>query len=489
MFAAPDLILRLLDSRFERRTCLVIGDVMLDRYLWGEVSRISPEAPVPVLRVKRHSVNLGGAGNVARNLAELGLFATLIGVVGDDVEASLLRQTCAGGGMDLSSLHVISGRPTITKTRIVGAHQQMLRLDVEDTSPLPGSAEEAIIVAAEARIAGGAAAVFLSDYGKGVVSERVARAVIMAAQARHVPVLVDPKGVDYAKYAGATTVTPNLSELAAATAVDREDLDKLIAAGGEMRKRLGLDFLTFTRGEHGITVIEADHVTHIPAQAQDVFDVSGAGDSCIAVLGACLACGVHPVDATRLANLAGGIVVGKVGTVPVTLAELRDRTMAAPEIGYAGKVRTREQAAIACEAWRRRGQKVVFTNGCFDILHAGHVHMLEEARRAGDRLVVGLNADDSVRRLKGENRPVNNQADRASLLAALASVDAVVVFGEDTPLELIKTLKPDALVKGADYSEDQIVGAAEVRSWGGTIVRAQLLEGRSTTGTIGKMKG
>ena len=487
MFADPAAVLDRVRGGFRAARILVVGDAMLDRYLWGEVSRISPEAPVPVVRLTRRSAVAGGAANVAANLAALGCRARLVAAVGDDGARGELAGLLAGQGI-ADGLVAVPRFPTIVKTRVLGGHQQMVRIDEEEPRALDDAAREPLIAAAVAAVAD-SDAVILSDYAKGVLAGRTAPAIIAAARAKGIPVLVDPKGTAWDRYRDATTITPNTGELAAVAGIPANDHDGLLAAGRGLRERLGLQALTFTRGEHGISLIAADRTVSVPAQAREVFDVSGAGDTVIATMAAGLAAGLGLEDAMRLANTAAGIVVGKVGTVPIHGAELEAELVRLGGGEPAGKVLERAACARQVAAWRAAGEQVVFTNGCFDILHAGHIQALETARRQGDRLVVGLNSDDSVRRLKGPARPVNGGDDRATVLAALSCVDAVVEFGEDTPLDLICAVKPTVLVKGADYREDQVVGGAEVKSWGGKVVLVPLLPGRSTTATIERAKG
>ncbi|HAT10206.1 MAG TPA: bifunctional heptose 7-phosphate kinase/heptose 1-phosphate adenyltransferase [Planctomycetes bacterium] len=482
MFSDADAVLALVRAGFRGKRVLVVGDAMLDRYLWGEVSRISPEAPVPVVRLTRRSATAGGAANVAANLARLGCTASLCAAVGADAGRDELAAMLQAQGVDPGLLTVVPGFPTIVKTRVLGGHQQVVRIDEEEPRKLDAVAVAPLASTAAAAVASHDA-VILSDYAKGVVQPAVAQAVIAAARAKGIPVLVDPKGADWAKYQGATTVTPNTGELATATGIPAHDYERMVSAGAVLRDRLGLAFLTFTRGEHGITLI-GERTTSVPAQAREVFDVSGAGDTVIATMAAAIAGGLSPEDAMRLANAAAGIVVGKVGTVPIERAELEHELIRLIAAEPEGKVRSWSEATSQIARWKAAGEEVVFTNGCFDILHAGHCQILEQSRRVGDRLVVGLNADDSVRRLKGPTRPVNPQEDRAAVLAALACVDLVVLFDQDTPLELITTLRPDVLVKGQDYREDQVVGGPEVKSWGGRVALLPLLPGRSTTNTI-----
>ncbi len=494
MFSDLAALRTLVAGGFAGARVLVVGDLMVDCHVRGEVARISPEAPVPVVRVTGRSWTPGGAANVAANLADLGVAVEVAGFTGADEGRARLLELLGARGIGSAALVAAAGQTTTVKTRIIGGHQQMLRIDDERAGAPAAGDQQALLAAIDGAFARAPAAVVISDYAKGVCGAATCSAVIAAARARGIPVLVDPKGADFAKYAGATTITPNTGELAVATGVPAGDHEGLVRAGQALRARLGIPFLTFTRGEHGISLVEPDAVHHVPAAAREVFDVSGAGDTVIAVLAACIAArgtGTTPtaLDAVRLANLAAGVVVAKVGTVPIHRDELLALLATGPGLAHLGKVLARTDAAERCRQWRAAGDKVVFTNGCFDVLHAGHVSLLEQARAAGDRLVVGLNSDASVRGLKGPGRPVNSGGDRSQVLAALAAVDAVVEFGEATPLELILALRPDVLVKGADYRVDQVVGGAEVQSWGGRVALIGLVPGRSTTATIARLAG
>jgi D-beta-D-heptose 7-phosphate kinase/D-beta-D-heptose 1-phosphate adenosyltransferase len=471
-------------------TVLVIGDLMLDRYLWGEVERISPEAPVPVVRLSRETERLGGAGNVAANLAGLGVRAVLAGFVGDDVNGARMQTLLQESGIDATGLESSTVRSTITKTRVIGGHQQMLRIDREEPTPYP-EAEQAALLARVLAVftAQSPRAVILSDYAKGVLSPALCRAVIDAARARGVPVLVDPKGRDYAKYAGATTLTPNKKEAAEACGVPLRDSAAVLAGAAQLGAELGLDFMTVTRGEEGISLIDAQGVEHLPATARQVFDVSGAGDTVIATFAAGLMAGLPRHDACRLANLAAGIVVGQVGTVPISREELLHALEVEEAVEQADKVCGLDTLLRRVRAWKAEGARIVFTNGCFDLLHAGHVTYLEAAARQGDRLVVGLNTDRSVSALKGPSRPVIHEQDRARVLAALESVDAVVLFDTDTPIDMIRAVRPDVLVKGSDYTEAQVVGAEDVKGWGGRVALIDFLPGRSSTTIMNRIAG
>lgn len=466
---------------------LVIGDLMLDRYLWGEVERISPEAPVPVVLLKNETECAGGAANVAANLAGLNIATRLVGFIGDDGNGIHLKRAITELGVDAGGLVKAERHPTIAKTRILGGHQQMMRLDQEDRAQYSAADMQNLLSAVTRQLAERPAVVVLSDYAKGVLTPQLCRAVISAARKLNIPVLVDPKGRDYTKYRGATALTPNKREAAEACGVSLHDNDALLTAAARMREDLALDFLALTRGEEGVSLIEQGHSLHIPATAKQVFDVSGAGDTVISTLAAGLIAGLERKEALHLANLAAGVVVGKVGTAPIKQAELLHELTVEDSTQQADKVCELDALLARVASWRGAGQKIVFTNGCFDLLHAGHVTYLEGARKLGDRLIIGLNTDRSVSALKGPSRPVIHEADRARVLAALESVDAVVLFDEDTPLDLIRAIKPDVLAKGSDYTEDQVVGGTDVKSWGGRVALVDLVPGRSTSKIIGKL--
>jgi D-beta-D-heptose 7-phosphate kinase/D-beta-D-heptose 1-phosphate adenosyltransferase len=483
---------RLLDAvrnkfRAKDAWALVIGDLMLDRYMIGEVERISPEAPVPVVLLRQQYDRVGGAANVAANLAKLGVATRIAGVTGNDAVGRTLIAMMAENGIDSPAILQSTQRPTTTKTRVLGGHQQMMRLDQESHAPLSADETQEILALILREIEQHPAVVILSDYAKGVLSTALCEQVIQRCRQSKITVLVDPKGPDYSKYRGATALTPNKRETADACKVDVRDNAALLAAATQLRQTLELDFLAMTRGEEGISLIEAAQTRHIAATAKQVFDVSGAGDTVIATLAAGLIGGLSTIDALHLANIAAGIVVGKVGTVPTTYEELLHELIAQGSTAQVNKIHDLHSLQAQVDAWRASGQKIVFTNGCFDLLHAGHVTYLEAARKMGDRLVLGLNTDESVRTLKGPTRPVIHEADRARVLAGLEAIDAVILFGEDTPLELIKAVKPDVLVKGSDYSEDQVVGGKEVKSWGGRVALVDVVPGRSTSNLIEKL--
>lgn len=464
---------------------LIIGDVMLDRYLMGEVNRISPEAPVPVVLIKHEEQRAGGASNVAANLALLGINTHIIGLIGEDDAGRNLVQLMQNNGIATQDMVQTKQRPTIAKTRILGGHQQMMRLDQEVTSALSVEETKHISQHIMQALDKKPSVVILSDYAKGLLTTEICQQVIQYCRQHQILVLVDPKGKDYSKYQSASALTPNKKETAEACGTSLSD-PALIEKATQLKQCLQLDFLAVTRGEEGITLIdEAEH--HLSATAKQVFDVSGAGDTVIATLAAGLMHGLSTLDSLSLANTAAGVVVGKVGTVPITRAELISALEEAQGSEQAHKVCDLAQLSARVAVWKQQGQKIVFTNGCFDLLHAGHVTYLEAAKKRGDKLILGLNTDRSVSALKGPTRPVVNQQDRARVLAALASVDAVILFDEDTPLNLINALKPNIIAKGSDYTADQVVGGKEVMSWGGEIALIDLVEGRSTSNIIKKM--
>jgi len=468
-----------------KQHALVIGDVMLDRYLIGDVSRISPEAPVPVVLLKTQHDRAGGAANVAANLALLGIKTHIVGCVGNDGEATILVDLVAKTGIDHSGMIHSNQRPTIAKTRILSGHQQMMRLDQENNAAFTAAENAQLMDAIQQQLALKPAIVILSDYAKGLLSSAVCQQVISQCNALKIPVLVDPKGHDYSKYSHATVLTPNKKEAAEACATTTHD-PELIDKAAALKDKLNLQFFVVTRGDEGISLID-QHAHLLPATAKQVFDVSGAGDTVIATLAAGMMHELSPLESLQLANVAAGVVVGKVGTVPITRDDLIEALTSEQSSEQAHKVCDLPQLQQKVESWRKNKQKIVFTNGCFDLLHAGHVTYLEAAKKRGDKLILGLNTDRSVSALKGPTRPVVNENDRARVLAALESVDAVILFDEDTPLNLINTLKPDVIAKGSDYTADQVVGGREVESWGGEIALIDLVAGRSTSNIIKKM--
>ncbi len=484
-------VLGLLEGGFGQLKVLVVGDLMLDRYILGEVDRISPEAPVPVLRHAQRYERAGGAANVAMNLAGLGCQAMLAGFWGEDAERRELAAFLEEAKVDTLGV-VTTSLPTISKTRIVGRNQQLLRLDIESRER-PGAADRQRLLERVEQLVTKVHAVVLSDYAKGVLNAELCETAIRAARRASVPVLVDPKTPDFSKYSGATMVCPNLQELEAATGVEAtgvaaNDLETLLAAGEVHRVEHDLKYLCVTMSEKGIRVLSDAGTYHSPARAREVFDVSGAGDTVIATLAAALAGGLKVETAVELANLAAGIVVGKVGTVPIAQHELIAALTPSSGIRSGEKVLDSERLAKRVQEWRAAGETIVFTNGCFDLLHVGHVTLLEECHRFGSKLVLGLNSDASVCRLKGPARPVVGERERARVMAALAAVDAVVLFEEDTPLELIRAVRPDVLVKGGDYSVETVVGHEDVIAAGGRVEIVPTVEGFSTSSLVEKVQ-
>lgn len=477
-------------AQFVNTKILVVGDVMLDRYLWGDVRRISPEAPVPIFHIKKQSEVAGGAGNVVANLIGLGCQVTLVGICGNDAAGDQLQISLNRKGLELYLLKD-NERPTITKTRLMSAGQQLLRLDEEKTHALDqklhNDAEEIV-----KKILPTHDAVILSDYGKGFLqSPNLTQKIIRQARDENIPILIDPKGRDWQRYDGATCITPNSKELELVAGIDLSSENEQIEAAKEIRSKYHLDWLLVTRGPEGMCLFGNDMPPlHISSVAREVFDVSGAGDTVISTTAAGLAAGLSFADSAKLANLAAGIVVGKLGTQPVSKSELEAVLKLSQHCNVnssRGKITSLSVAKVQIDAWKSSGDTIVFTNGCFDLLHPGHIHILHQAKALGNRLVIGMNSDESVRRLKGNTRPILNEQDRSSLLAALGCVDLVLVFEEDTPLNLISELQPDILVKGADYSIDQVVGGNIVESYGGKVELVDLLEGYSTTNITRKL--
>jgi len=476
---------------FDGVRVLVVGDVMLDHYIAGQVKRISPEAPVPVVSVaKRWSVP-GGAANVARNLVRLGVDVAVAGVVGQDAAAADLRAALAAEGI-VDGLTASASRRTTCKTRVLAQGQQLLRLDEEVRAPL--SAEEAdTLKSGLISLLQGRQAVILSDYAKGVLLEaangvNLCRFVIDEARRLGIAVLVDPKGSDWQRYAGAHCVTPNAGEFDVACGLEpgaKLDRSRRESLAAELRARHGIERLLVTRGPKGMALFSPDDApVYCRAAVREVADVSGAGDTAIATLAASVGKGLPWAESMHLANAAAGVAVGKMGTAPVSLAELNE---ALREQADNPKLFDLPNLVEKIEEWRRKGESIVFTNGCFDLLHPGHISLIRQSAAQGDRLIVGLNSDASVRRLKGPTRPIQNENSRALLLAALSDVDAIVLFDEDTPLELITALHPDVLVKGSDYTIGSVVGAEVVQQAGGRVYLARLVDGCSTTGIVRKI--
>ena len=466
---------------------LCVGDVMLDRYIYGRVDRVSPEAPIPVIEMAESTAMLGGAGNVAANLVALGADCRFVAVMGDDEEGRQMAALAADHIGVQSRLVVESGRMTTLKTRYIAGGHHLLRADRETRTPLESPTRRALLAEIADRLPL-VDAIVLSDYGKGVLGDGVAAEIIdLAKQAGRVAI-VDPKGRDFARYRGADVLTPNRRELAEATGRPTETDADVEAAARQVIADAGVGAVVATRSEQGMSVIADDRpAIHHRAVAREIYDVSGAGDTVIATLAAALAAGNPLGQAAALANLAGGIVVGKVGTAPIRRDELAAAVRHARWVDSESKVTDTAMAQRLVTTWRADRHRIGFTNGCFDLLHPGHLSLLRQARARCDRLVVGLNDDASVRRLKGANRPIQNEVARAAVLASLEIVDLVVVFAEDTPLALIDRLRPHVLVKGADYAIDQVVGADLVQSYGGEVFLAALEPGHSTTATIARL--
>ncbi len=480
---------------------LVVGDFMLDELVYGDAERLSPDAPVPVLLVRSREFRPGGASNVCMDLAALRGRVVAFGVTGDDETARRLTSALETEGVDTSGLVRDNARPTTLKQNLIGLAQarhpqKMFRVDEESREPVAQAVQDLLLKAFESRLLG-ADVVVIEDYGKGVCSDSLCTRLIDAARRAGKPVFVDPaRNAPPARYRGATTITPNRSEAESLASGPREGPESLASW---LLKTMALDTVVLTLDKEGALLLENARATTIPTRARQVYDVSGAGDMFIAGLAAARANGLSWNDSTRFANAAAGLEVEVFGVQPIPFEQVRQSILR--EAGVVqGKVRTVEQAIEEVRERRRRGQKVVFTNGCFDVLHSGHVTLLEKAAVCGDFLVVGLNCDESVRRLKGASRPVNNEADRARVLGALESVGCIVLFGggseaqgaddatRDTPLRLIAAIKPDVLVKGADYTRDKVVGAEIVERHGGRVVLIDLVEGKSTTGTIARMR-
>lgn len=463
----------------------VVGDFMLDHYVWGDATRVSPEAPVPVVHTREENFCLGGAGNVVANLKELGVHALSFGVCGKDAPGEELSARLEELS-DCSGLLKSDPRPTTQKIRVMARSQQVLRVDREDAHPLSEQEEAKLVSSIQSTEWD---AIILSDYGKGVLTPTVLSAVFAESKKRNAPSLVDPKHRDFSRYSGATVVTPNRAEAEVAAGCSLSNFDDLGNVGESLRFDSGLDSLLITLGNEGMFLIsEKQEPIHLPTAARQVFDVTGAGDTVISMLAVSLAGGLDWQASIRLANAAAGLAVAKVGTTAVGREELLHHLSAstpAHKIVPEGDAATLESSLGTL---RREGMKLVFTNGCFDILHAGHVRYLQEARRMGDALVVGINSDESVRRLKGEERPFNQLDDRCEVLAALECVDLVVPFSEDTPEELIQQTCPDVLVKGADWKDKGVVGADFVEARGGEVVLVDLVPGRSTTGLADKIR-
>ena len=475
-------------DRLKSAHVLCIGDVMLDHYIYGQVERVSPEAPIPVLWIEREMKTLGGAGNVLRNLRALGASSSFISVVGNDEAGREIGRLVEA--QDGAEAHVLvqPHRTTTVKTRYIGANQQLLRADRESAIPLDPYIREDLLRLARELVADHPVVV-ISDYAKGVVTEGVALEIIRAAREAGARVIVDPKGGDPIRYRGADLLKPNRRELAHTTGMPVATENEVVAASRALIERCGFNAVLASLGAEGSLLISADGTVHIQrTEVREVYDVSGAGDTVVATVASALAAGASLTDAARLANVAAGIVVGKTGTAVVYASELV-ATLNGRDLHPADKAVPRSHALDLVARWRRHGLKIGFTNGCFDLLHPGHVALLGQAKAACDRLVVGLNSDASTRRLKGVRRPIQSESERAAVLASLAAVDLIVIFEEDTPMELIREIQPQVLVKGDDYRLDEVVGADFMKSIGGEVLLAKIVPGHSTTATIARLAG
>jgi D-beta-D-heptose 7-phosphate kinase/D-beta-D-heptose 1-phosphate adenosyltransferase len=483
------------EKRFDeigRQTVLCIGDLMLDAFVYGEVSRISPEAPAPVIRVGHEDIVVGGAGNVVRNVASLGADALFVGVVGDDAQGKDLQEALTHKGSGVTARLVVDkSRPTTRKLRFVSEHHSthLLRADWEVVSPVAGKIEAALIKNALALLPR-ADAVVLSDYSKGVLTPKLIRAVIEQANRLGKPVIVDPKGIDYSIYSGATIITPNRKELGEAAHLPVGTLDEVAAAAKALMRQVGSKAVLVTLSEAGMLLYaKGAKPIHVPAYSVRVRDVSGAGDTVAAVLAVMLGAKADFESAVRAANAAASVVVGKSGTATVGSSELRARILPSATLAAEEKiVADWRDIDRRLDEWRAEDLRIGFTNGVFDLLHPGHIKVLAQARAACDRLVVGLNSDASVKRLKGKDRPIQGERARAEVLAGLEAVDLIIIFGQDTPLELIMQVKPAVLVKGGDYKPDQVVGRQLVEALGGKVVLVDLVQGFSTTRIVEKSR-
>jgi len=469
------------------RRVACVGDLMVDRYVYGDVTRVSPEAPVPVLKRNRELVMLGASGNVARNVAALGGEVSLVGLVGGDAEGhEALRLVGEELGVE-GYLVTDAERPTTLKTRFVSGGQQLLRVDLEAARPVSGDVEQRLIRTIR-DAAKGAGAILLSDYGKGVVTDAVIAVCREAAAQSGGKLVVDSKARSFARYGPVDLIKPNAAELANATDLPTETDAQIEVALARALELWETKAILVTRASKGISLaVRGEAMRHFPTAAREVFDASGAGDTTLAALGLALAAEASIEDAIAFAQLASGVAVGKIGTATVSPDELVEAAISAHMAPAEAKVATASRMVEEVARWRAKGLRVGFTNGCFDILHKGHVAYLAQARTWCDRLIVGLNSDESVHALKGEGRPVNDLESRALVLAGLGGVDLVVPFEEATPVKLIEAAKPDVLIKGADYTEDQVVGGDLVKSWGGEVKLAEIVEGYSTTAAIARM--
>lgn len=473
-------------EQLNKARILVVGDVMLDRFVYGEILRISPEAPVPVLRAGETKPVLGGAGNVVRNLLSLGSYVSFISVIGDDPEGIEIRDLLSNYNRLHTSLIVERKRKTTLKTRFIAERQQVLRVDSETTQFIEREAQNRISQAVRDLI-NSCNVILISDYGKGLLCPEILSDVISTVRRNNKPLFIDPKSADYTRYHGATMLTPNLKELKEATRMPVAGDEEIVIAAKDLIDSCELDAILVTRGKEGMTLVQSSgKATHLKAEAREVFDVTGAGDTVIAVMSAAYGAGASLTEAAELANIAAGIVVGKIGTAVVYPNDLI-KAIHYQELSSAeAKVLDIDTAIDRVEIWRRKGYKVGFTNGIFDLLHPGHISLLSQAAKACDRLIVGLNGDMSVRSLNGEG-PVQHESARSAILASLEVVDAVIIFQDETPLRLLDTLRPDVLIKGANYKPEEVVGADLVKSYGGKVLLADIMDIYTTNSTIAKI--
>lgn len=465
---------------------LCIGDVMLDRFVYGDVDRISPEAPIPVFSINSDNLMLGGAGNVARNLSGLGATTHFIAVVGNDSAGKDVTKLIGKIPSTVANLITDRERRTSIKTRFIASGQQMMRADDETVEAIDGATRERVLTLAKSALKD-CTAMVLSDYAKGVLTPEIIQELIGLANAAKVAVIIDPQGLDYSRYKGADLITPNRKELSDATALPVGTDDEIIAAARKIISEQNIKAVLATRSGDGMSLIDAQSAKTFAAEAREVFDVSGAGDTVAAAIAASLAAGVSLAEAVQIANIAAGIVVGKVGTAVAYASDIIEALHRQEFSSGEAKILSLSSALDRTELWRSKGHKVGFTNGCFDLLHPGHISTIAKAKAACGKLIIGLNSDASVKRLKGEDRPIQSEAARAQVLASLENVDAVVIFSEDTPENILEILKPEIFVKGADYKVEDIPEAKIVQAYGGKIVLAELEEGHSTTATIAKM--
>jgi len=461
---------------------LVIGDLMIDHYLWGKCERISPEAPIPIVNVDNENTVLGGAGNVVNNLIALGAQTDVLSVIGDCEIANELETLLSKINVSTNYLIKEKGRISSKKSRIISSQQQVIRFDRESDNDINTESQQTLIDQYK-KILSQYDIVLLSDYGKGVLTDSLTSQLIKEANTLGIKVLVDPKGVNYSKYSNAYLLTPNKKEASLATNIDIVDNSSLLAAITKLIEKCSLDISLITLSEDGVAIFDNDLRVH-PTVAREVYDVTGAGDTVLAALGFALSCNYDIDQAVEFANLAAGVVVGKIGSSTATIDEIIDYKSSLHQSSSEEHIKTQKEINVLSSKLKENGKKLVFTNGCFDILHAGHVRYLETAKSFGDILIVGINSDESVKMLKGETRPINNQQDRALLIASLEAVDYVVIFNEDTPYELIKTIKPHTLVKGGDYEGQKVVGQDLVTE----LKLVNFIEGKSTTNTIEKIQ-